>query len=114
MPKVKIPNGRGGYTEIEAKVQPGETADEQKQTKRFKEQQATDFWSRVSKAAEKFNQLEKALGTEMSLTEDEMVAAKYLDLLNWQHFFPQAQGGPAHVEELCRAVQDWFKHQLGN
>lgn len=113
MPKIKIPDGSGGFLTVDATRMDGQAIkDPIKQQAEFEQAQEKAFWERVGTAAERFNELEKAVGTEMGLTEEEMVAAKYLDLLNWQQFFPKKLGGPRQFAAICTTVQHWFTRQL--
>lgn len=113
MKDISVPNGKGGYVVVSAEEKPGQQIkDPSRQQEKFEEDTAEYFWNRVGKAATRFNDLEKAVGTEMGLTEEEMVTAKYLDLLNWQHFYPENLGGPARFAQLCLSAQEWFNKQL--
>ncbi len=115
MPKIELPDGKGGFLKVEAERRDGQTIkDPERQQAIHAKEQQNAFWKRVGQAATRFNAMEKAYGTEAALTEEEMFAAKYLDLLNWQHWFPKELGGPAHATDICKTVQAWFLEQLND
>ena len=113
MAKIRMPDGKGGYVTVEATEHAGQTiGDPQRQQKAYAEAYAKAFWERVDTASKRFNELEKVVATEAHLTEEEFLAAKYLDLLNWQRFFPKELGGQDQFATICETVQTWFTEQL--
>ena len=125
--KIRISNGKNGYVEVaapevdktyaeqvvqEKALMPRDETQRQKQQEGYDQKAEEYFWQAVAAGAERFNELEKLAGTEMSLSEEMMVAAKYLDLLNWEHYFPKELGGRDKVAQICQAVQSWFNEQV--
>lgn len=112
MPKEKIqmPDGSGNWKEVEAeKISDGDTADLNKQQKALDAEKQKAHEERVGKAAEKFNEYHKAYATDYALTEEELVKAVYLELLNLKEFYPKELGGPVRVDELCQETFEWFE-----
>jgi hypothetical protein len=106
--KIQVPDGEGGHIF----VNPGEyfhkEADAEKQQRVIDEEREKAHWHRVGSACERFDTLQKVAGKEMKLSEEEMVSAMYLSLLNWQYYYPEKLGGQARFSEICRATQAWF------
>lgn len=114
MAKTQMSDGKGGFIEIEATpfAVKQTIKDKKRQDEIHQQAQAEAQWKRIDAATKRFNAMEKAYGTENGLSEEEMFAAKYLDLLNWQHFFPKELGGPPRTIQICTVVQEWFLEQL--
>lgn len=108
--KIQMPDGSGNWKEVEAKkISDGASADVDKQQKALNEEKQKAHEERVGKAAEKFNEYHKAYATDYALTEEELVKAVYLELLNLKEFYPKDLGGPKRVDELCEEVWAWFE-----
>ncbi len=112
---IDMPDGKGGFKKVEAeKFSEGAEADMSKQEKALQEEQQKAHEERVGKATEEFNRFHKAYATDYNLTEEELVKATYLELLNLKEFYPKELGGSARVDEVCREAWEYFekhKHQ---
>ena len=110
MPKVMMPDGSGGYKQVDAeKFSDGSSAQQKKQEALLQEEAAKASWDRIGKAAESFNKMHKAYGTDFNLEAEEVVKAMYLEILNWREFYPRAMGGPERFDALCKEVFGWFE-----
>ena len=107
--KVQMPDGNGGYKEVDAERLDGQKADTDKQQQALEEKSTEAMWNRVAAATDNFNRYHKAYATDHNLTEEELGMAIYLEVLNWKEFYPRELGGPERYDELCKAVWDWFQ-----
>lgn len=107
---VQIPDGNGGMIETEAeKFSDGASADAEKQQSRLDEEAAKAKETRIGAAAEAFNKYHKGYATDHRLSEDELVAAMHLELLNWREFWPKELGGVERFDEICDETYTWFE-----
>lgn len=105
---IQVRDETGKYIEVEQDKFYHEEADAAKQQQIINQEKDKAKWDRIAAACDRFDTLQKATGTEMALSEEEMVAAMYLSLLNWQHFYPAELGGKARFAAICQEVQAWF------
>jgi hypothetical protein len=105
---IQVRDDKGGYVEVEQNKYYNPKADAKRQQELIHQAQEVARWDRVGTACERFDTLQKVTGKEMALSEEEMVAAMYLSLLNWQYFYPEELGGMARFQEVCAEVQTWF------
>lgn len=109
---VQMPDGNGGYVEVKAERLDGSKADESKQQAAFNKENLKAHEERIGNAAESFNSFHKAYATDHNLTEEELVKAVYLELLNLKEFYPEELGGETRFDELCTQSHRWFQEQL--
>ena len=109
---IQVPDGKGGFTEMEAERFEGGTADRDKQNKILAEESKKAHEERVGSAAEAFNGYHKLYASDHALSHEELVKAVYLELLNLKEFYPPHLGGTARVDELCTETYSWFKEQI--
>lgn len=109
MKEIEIPDGSGGYKKVMAEERPGQTAKNQPQQERFAQEQEKAAWERIGYAAEAFNRYHKAYGTDSGLSQEELVAAAYLENLNLREFYPPELGGPEGYDKICKEVWEWFE-----
>lgn len=107
--KVQIPDGGGGYSEVEADRVDGQQADANRQNEQLQKEAQKAHWTRVGKGAEAFNKFHKAYATDFSLTEEELIKVMYLEILNWKEFYPEDLGGSQRFDELCKEAWAWFE-----
>jgi hypothetical protein len=110
--KVQMPDGKGGYTTVEAERFSGGTADRDKQNQKLKEEAKKAHEERVGHAAEAFNGYHKLYASDHELSAEEVVKAVYLELLNLKEFYPEEMGGQKRVDELCAETYEWFNAQI--
>lgn len=103
---IKIPDGTGGWTEVEAARVEGQKANMDKAQAALSKEQDKSFFVRVGKCTTDLNKFLQIYARDWDLTKEEVVAAVYLENINNRHFFP---GGPTKFDELCKAVWDWFQ-----
>lgn len=104
---IEIPSGAGKTIKVEATRHEGKKFEGT--AAKVKEESEKAYWERIGKAAEAFNSYHKAYGTDFSLEPEEIVAAMYLEILNWKEFYPKELGGPKHFDEICKEVWQWFE-----
>ena len=102
--KVTMPNGE----EVPAKRVPGSSADKEKQQKILAEASAKAKTERIGKAAEYFNAMHKAYARDYALSEDEVVAAMFLENLNCREYYPEEHGGTEEFDRITTDVLAWF------
>lgn len=105
--EIQVPDGAGGFKTVMADTHPGKTFDGQ--DKRFFEKQEELAWERIGRAAEAFNAFHKAYGTDHGLSQEELIAAAYLENLNLREFYPTDLGGASAYDEHCKKVWAWFE-----
>lgn len=106
---VSVPDGKGGFKQVEADRFDGQTADTSKQSEALQQEASQASEERVGAAAEAFNAMHKAYATDFNLTEEEVVKAMYLELLNWKEYYPPKLGGSQRFDELCKESWEWFE-----
>jgi len=104
---IEVPAGAGKTAKILATRHEGKKFDGVKE--KAQEEGEKAYWERVGKAAEAFNSFHKAYGTDFGLEAEEIVAAMYLELLNWREFFPTELGGTKCFDDKCKEVWSWFE-----
>ncbi len=109
---VQMPDGKGGYTEVEAERFSGGTADRDKQNKILAAESMKAHEERVGQAAESFNKFHKLYASDHSLDAEEVVKGVYLELLNLKEFYPDHMGGKKRVDEICTETFEWFKSKI--
>ena len=106
---ISVPDGEGGFKDIQAERLDGKSADRAKQEATIQKESEEAHESRVGAAAEAFNKMHKAYATDFNLTEEEVVKSMYLELLNWKEFYPKELGGTLRFDELCKEAWTWFE-----
>jgi hypothetical protein len=108
--KVQMPDGKGGFEEVEAdKFSDGAAANVNKQQDKLNEEKQKAHEERVGSAAEAFNRYHKAYATDYGISEEELVKAVYLELLNLKEFYPADLGGEKRFDEMTEEVFAWFE-----
>ena len=110
---IQMPDGKGGFIEMEAEKFSGGAADRNKQNEILQAEAQKAHEERVGKAAEAFNGYHKLYASDHGLTGEEVVKAVYLELLNIKEFFPESMGGQKRIDELCTETYEWFQTQKG-
>jgi len=108
--KVSMPTGDGKGTMQDVTptaVHQGKTFEGQEE--RLMEHSEEAAWMRIGKAAHAFNNFHKAYATDHGLTQDELIAAAYLENLNLREWYPPELGGAQHYDEQCKKVWEWFE-----
>ncbi len=109
---VQVPDGKGGFSEVEAERFNGGDADRDKQNQVLAEESKKAHEERIGEAAEAFNGYHKLYASDHSLDHEELVKAVYLELLNLKEFYPPHMGGSKRVDEICTETYEWFKSQI--
>ena len=87
---VRIPDGRGGWTEIEGELLPGATADASKQEAAMKLQ----FINEACEITERLVQFDRVLLKERGLTKEHRAFAAALYCINLRESYPGENGKP--------------------
>lgn len=109
---VEIPMGNG--TTIKKEAIRHEGKEFENVDSKIHEEAVKASEERIGAAAEAFNKFHKAYATDFNLREEELIAAMYLEVLNWQEFYPDELGGKERFKEICDQTWKWFeknKHQ---
>lgn len=109
--KTKIPDGQGGWKEVEYYKTPVKPANMDKRKEAFDKATEDDFYIRVGRCTEALNKYLRAYAKDIGLTRSEVAAAVYLENCNNKYYFPKEDGGKEHFEALCQKIWDWFKQQ---
>lgn len=104
---VKIPDGKGGWKEVEATRQPGSKQNLDKAEKALAEQQAKDYFQRIGHMAEALNRFINNWGREAGYEPEEIAGAVFLESCNIRAFYPE--GGSEAYDEICRVVAEWYR-----
>lgn len=109
MPMVKIPDGKGGFKEVEGtEFKPTTTPDKKKQSAMIQNGAIKDREERIANAAEACINIMTAYGSENDLAFDELGAALYLAVLNYRGFYPVEMGGVAAFDSMCLETAQYF------
>ena len=86
----------------------GKSADVKKQEEILVKAQSSreDFYSRVGSCTQSLNQFLRAYARDYSLSQEEVIAAVYLENLNNRTFYEK---GAVPFDEICKDVFDWFE-----
>jgi hypothetical protein len=82
--KTKIPDGQGGWTEVEGEVLPGAVADGKKQEEALKQQ----FIAEAASVTERLLQFDRILIMEKGLTKKHRAFAAALYCINLRETYP--------------------------
>jgi hypothetical protein len=103
--QVRMPNGET----VAAQRVAGSSADVEKQQQILAEEAAKGKEERIAKAAEYFNAMHKAYARDHMLSEDEVVAAMFLENLNCREFYPEELGGTEEYDRVTGEILAWFE-----
>lgn len=110
--KTTIPDGNGGWKEVEYYKTPVKPANLDKRQAAFEKASEDDFYIRVGRCTEHLNRYLRAYAKDFNLTKSEVAAAVYLENCNMKYFFPKEDGGKEQYENICKTVWEWFKKQV--
>lgn len=105
--KTKIPDGKGGWTEIEGEVLPGATANSQKQEEALKLQ----FINDAASITERLVQFDRILVIEKGLTKEHRAFAAALYCINLRESYPGADGktpDPVAFDTIAKMAADYY------
>lgn len=88
--KTRIPDGKGGWTELEGQLLPGATADSKKQEEALQKQ----FIAESVEITERLAKFDRVLLTERGLTKEHRAFAAALYCVNLRETYPGADGKP--------------------
>ena len=100
-----MPNGE----DVEAEKVSGSTANVEKQQKVLAEEASKAKEERILAAAEYFNKMHKVYARDYMLSEDEVVAAMFLENLNCREFYPEELGGTEEYDRVTSEMFAWFE-----
>jgi hypothetical protein len=104
--KTQIPDGKGGWKEIEGELLPGATADAKKQADALQQQ----FISESAEITEKLVMFDRALLKERGLTKEHRAFAAALYCINLRETFPGSDGKPDPVafDAMAKMAADYY------
>ena len=105
--KVKIPDGKGGWREVDAVKYPGSKQDLGKAEKALAERKAKDYFERIGHMSEALNRFINNWGRESGYEPEEIAGAVFLESCNIRTHYPD--GGPDAYDDICRVVAEWYK-----
>jgi hypothetical protein len=102
----KIPDGKGGWTEIEGELLPGATADAKKQEAALKLQ----FINEAAEVTERLVQFDRALIIDKGLTKEHRAFAAALYCINLRESYPDANGkpDPEAFDAIAKMAADYY------
>jgi len=106
---VSVPDGNGGWKKIEATRVPGSKQDPNKASQAMAQAQEADFFKRVGACTQSLNDYIRLYGQDHGLTQEEIVAAVYLENCNNRHFYPD---GLVKFDNICKDVWSWFQENV--
>jgi hypothetical protein len=104
--KTKIPDGKGGWTEIEGELLPGATADAPRQEEARKQQ----FIKDAGEVTERLVQFDRTLLRERGLTKEHRAFAAALYCVNLRETYPGEDGkpDPAAFDVIAKMAADYY------
>lgn len=103
----RIPDGKGGWTEIEGELLPGATADAKKQEAALKLQ----FINEAAEVTERLVQFDRALIIDKGLTKEHRAFAAALYCINLRESYPGADGktpDPEAFDAIAKMAADYY------
>lgn len=108
--KIKIPDGRGGWTEVEGELLPGAKADTDKQEKARQQQFITDS----AGLTERLLKFDRMYIVEQGLTKEHRAFAAALYCINLRETYPGADGkspDPEAFDAIAKMAADYYDSQ---
>jgi hypothetical protein len=105
--KIKVPDGRGGWTELEGELLPGQSADSKKQEDSLRQQFILDA-AEITERLVKFDQM---LLIERGLSKEHRAFAAALYCVNLRESYPGADGktpDPAAFDTIAKMAADYY------
>jgi hypothetical protein len=106
---IKVPDGKGGWKEVEAEEVPGSKQNPEKAAHAMAKAQEEDFFKRVGACTQSINEFVRLYAQDHGLTPEEIAASVYLENCNNRHFFPE---GFAKFDKICQDVWVWFQENV--
>jgi hypothetical protein len=103
----RVPDGKGGWTEIEGELLPGSTADTAKQEAALKIQ----FINEAAEVTGRLLQFDRALIVDKGLTKEHRAFAAALYCINLRESYPGADGktpDPTAFDAISKMAADYF------
>ena len=105
--KTKVPDGKGGWTEIEGELLPGATADAKKQEAALRKQ----FIEDAAAITERMLQFDRILIIERGLSKEHRAFAAALYCINLRETYPGADGktpDPLAFDAIAKMAADYY------
>jgi len=104
--KTKVPDGKGGWAELEGELRPGSAADIKKQEAVLEKQ----FIEDAAAITERLVQFDRALLVERGLTKEHRAFAAALYCINLRESYPGATGkpDPEAFDALAKMAADYY------
>ena len=105
--KTKIPDGHGGWTEIEGEVLPGSEAN----TKKQEEARQQQFINEAASITERLLQFDRILIMEKGLAKEHRAFAAALYCVNLRETYPGSDGktpDPTAFDAIAKMAADYY------
>lgn len=99
--KVRVPDGRGGWTDVDGEVQKGHQASADKQEEALKNQ----FYAEAGELTERLLQFDDMYLRDKGLTKEHRVFAASLYCVNLREGYPD---GPAAFDAIASAAAAYY------
>ena len=109
--KTKVPDGKGGWVEIEGELLPGAVAD----TNRQEEARRKQFIADAAAITDKVIQFDRLLVKERGLSKEHRAFAAALYCVNLRETYPGADGetpDPEGFDALAKMAADYYDSQV--
>lgn len=109
--KIKIPDGSGGWKEIEGELLPGATADAQKQAEGMRQQ----FISEAAPVTEKLLQFDRVLILDRGLSKEHRAFAAALYCVNLRETYPGEDGktpDPTAFDAIAQMAAEYYDENV--
>lgn len=102
----RIPDGKGGWTELEGELLPGAKADATKQQAALQKQ----FIDEAVEITERLAKFDRVLLTERGLTKEHRAFAAALYCINLRESYPGADGkpNPEAFDAIAKMAADYY------
>jgi len=112
--KTQMPDGKGGWVEVDALKFEGQKQDPEKAQQAMADAQKKDFFIRVGRCTEALNKYLKMYARDHGLEIEEVIAAVYLENCNNRYYFPEDKGGKEGFDAVTQEVWNYFKEAVQN
>jgi len=106
---INIPDGKGGWTQVEAEETPGSKQNVNKAAHAMAKAQEEDRFKRVGACTQAINNFIRLYAQDHGLTVEEIASAVYLENCNNRHFYPE---GSMKFDTVCKDVWAWFQENV--
>jgi len=109
--KTKIPDGKGGWTELEGELLPGATADAKKQEEALRQQ----FIADAASITERLMKFDRQVVIDLGLGKEHRAFAAALYCVNLRETYPGADGktpDPTAFDNIAKMAADYYDENV--